>query len=37
MELDIEVPEYFDEFSVEQETLVLPFSLPIGKFYLFSY
>ena len=35
MELDIEVPEYYDELPIDFETVVLPLSLSIGDFYIF--
>jgi len=35
LELDIDVPEYFDELNVPENTLILPFSLSIGDFCLF--
>jgi len=35
LKLDIEVPEYFDAYPVETETIALPFSLTTGGFKVF--
>ena len=35
LKLDIEVPEYFDAYPVETETIALPFSLATGGFKVF--
>ena len=34
MELDIEVPEYGEDKKLAEETLIIPFSLPMGDFIL---
>jgi CheY-specific phosphatase CheX len=37
MELDIDVPAYFDDLSLGREVTVLPFSIPIGEFCVFIF
>jgi hypothetical protein len=35
MEIDIDVPEYYGEFSIDCDTTILPITLPFGEFGIF--